>query len=102
MNTMTDVITYKCKSCQKSFGPMGFHGYMPKEGDGELPVVCEKCQNIYVGCVKGKKLETPNCFYCGSELTFFDGKCPSCNSSVMIFEDMRIKGFEQKAPPVKF
>ncbi len=102
MNDMTDVITYTCKSCQKSFGPIGMHGYMPGEGNGELPVVCKKCKNIFVGRIENKRITNSNCSNCKALLVLFDGKCPSCGSSNMVFTDMRMKGFEQKAPAVKF
>ena len=99
---MTDVIIYRCNSCSKEFGPIGMHGYVPKEGNGELPVSCKQCGNIFVGKVVEKKLVDPNCPNCESPVKLFDGKCPSCGSREMIFKDVRMQGMERPAKAVKF
>ena len=98
---MTEVVTYKCKACGASFGPMGMHGYAAREGTGELPVVCRVCKDMFVGRFIDGNMSNPNCPKCKGQLTLFDGKCPACGEQSMIFEDMRMQGFEQSAVPAK-
>jgi len=99
--TMTEVVTYKCKACGASFGPLGMHGYAAREGTGELPVVCRACKAMFVGRFIDGEMSNPNCPKCKGQLTLFEGKCPACGEQSMVFEDMRMQGFEQRAVPAK-
>ena len=94
---LTEVVRYKCKGCGKEFGTLGMHGYSPKEGSGELPVVCRKCKDILVAQFKDKKMVRPNCPKCKGPLELFDARCPACGEKKLVFEDVRMSGFEQEA-----
>ena len=98
---MTEVIRYICKSCQKAYGPLGMHGYSPKDGCGERPVICGSCGEIFVGKFQGGKLAKPECPRCAASLALFDGHCPSCGQAAMVFEDIQMPGFERPVPVTK-
>jgi len=85
---MTEVVIYRCRACKKDFGTMGMHGYDPKGGNGERPVVCRTCKAIYVGQYKGGKLTNPDCHKCKRPLALLDGKCPACGSDELYFRDV--------------
>ena len=91
---MTEVIQYNCKSCGKSYGPLGMHGFLPDTGEGELPIVCKKCKEILVGRFENGKLKT-DCPTCKSKPINFDSKCPNCGSNELYYKDLRL-GVEQK------
>lgn len=91
---MTEVVEYFCKSCGKKHGPLGMHGFDPTKGDGELPVVCKNCKEIFVGHFQGNKIQD-KCSKCSSVFVDFDGTCPNCGSSDMYFRDIRF-GIERK------
>jgi DNA-directed RNA polymerase subunit RPC12/RpoP len=98
---MTDVVVYRCKACKKEFGPLGLHGYMPAEGNGELLVVCPKCKQIFVGTIHERKIENSNCAKCKTPLKLFNGKCPYCQSKDVIFYDIHFPQLENKASAAK-
>ncbi|VVC03809.1 Uncharacterised protein [Candidatus Bilamarchaeum dharawalense] len=91
---MTEVVEYYCKSCGKKHGPLGMHGFDMSSGDGELPVVCKKCKEIFIGRFKKNKLQN-KCSTCGSMPKMFDATCPDCSSSEMYFRDLNA-GIERK------
>jgi len=97
---MTEVVNFKCKACGKQFGTIGMHGYNLKEGNGELPVVCKKCQNIQVAQYKDHKPVRPACYKCKLVLVPLDGKCPKCGSDQLVFSNVRLPGMEMKASAV--
>lgn len=66
---------------------MGMHGYDPKGGNGERPVICKKCGDIFVGTYKGGKL-LDKCPKCSGPLLLLDGKCPACGSGELYFRDV--------------
>lgn len=61
---MTEALVYRCKSCGKSYGPLGFHGFESDSGYGDLPVACRRSKGIYIGQVLAHKLENENCHRC--------------------------------------
>ena len=75
---MTLVQSYRCKSCNFSFGPIGVGPYMPAR-----PQVFRYCQD----CAKGQSLVIQDrdkplaCVHCGStRLEDVQSKCPVCGS----------------------
>jgi len=85
---MTEVVNYFCKACKKEFGTLGMHGFDPKGGNGEMPVVCKKCGDIFVGRYNDGKLENPGCHKCKGPLQLLDGKCPACGKAELYFRDV--------------
>lgn len=97
---MTQVVSYICNACNARFGPMGFHGYIPKSKTGELPGVCGTCKEIVVLRVKDGHIINEKCPQCENPRILFDGTCPICNSDKIVFFDVQMPGFEQKAEKV--
>jgi DNA-directed RNA polymerase subunit RPC12/RpoP len=93
---MTEAITYRCEACGRAFGPLGMHGYDPTGGNGEIPVVCQHCRDVFVGRVAKHSLVPPGCYRCGEPWAAFDGRCPACGSEELFFTDLNfpeIEGF---------
>lgn len=97
---MTQVVTYHCKMCNARFGPLGFHGYNPKSKTGEIPGICKTCKVIMVLSVENGNILNSKCSKCEKTRIFFDGTCPICKSDQVVFFDVKMPGFEQKANKV--
>ncbi len=77
---MTQVEKLICKECKAEFGPLGMHGFNIARKSGDLPCVCKSCKKMYVGRMENGEL-TGSCPDCKAKLSFFDKKCPKCEST---------------------
>lgn len=87
---MTEVVKYRCKDCEKEYGPLGMHGFNPKEGNGELPMVCKECKIMLVGKFEENKLVNSKCSKCSKDFENFKNECPNCGSKNMQWTDIRM------------
>jgi hypothetical protein len=98
---MTQVVTYICKECNARFGPMGFHGYNPKSKTGEIPGICKMCKEIIVLKLEKGVITNEICPKCKNSRILFEGHCPICKSNQMVFSELNMPGYEQKAKKVQ-
>ncbi len=76
---MTQLIKVLCKTCKKTYGPLGLHG-----SSFESLMKCTKCKDLFV-----LSNEDKTCPNCKSFVMLFDA-CPNCSSKNTFYRDMNL------------